>query len=88
VTPTLTYLVDKDRRTGVVFGLVVVSHWILDIIVHVPDLPLFFEGSPLLGLGLWGSVPGLIAATVLEIVLLAGGILIYVTPRRKTQGQQ
>jgi hypothetical protein len=77
------YLVYRDRRTGVVLGLVVFSHWVLDLIVHLPDLPLLFEGSPLLGLGLWGSGPGLVISGILEPVLLAGGIAIYVVTRKR-----
>ncbi len=58
-------------------GLVIFSHWALDFIVHLPDLPLLFSNSPRLGLGLWGSGPGLVLSGVLEILLLAGGLVIY-----------
>ena len=34
-----------DRRGGVIVGLLVVSHWVLDWIVHLPDLPLY-PGGP------------------------------------------
>jgi len=81
------FLVYRDKRTGVILGLVVFSHWILDFIVHIPDLPLFFEGSPLLGLGMWGSGPGLIASGILEIALLAGGLAIYFVFRKRDQPQ-
>jgi hypothetical protein len=64
-------------------GFVVFSHWILDFIVHPPDLPLFLSGSPKLGLGLWTSGFGLILSGVLEVVLLAGGIVVYVFARSK-----
>ena len=64
-------------------GLVTFSHWILDFIVHPPDLPLLFRNSPELGLGLWTSGPGLILSAVLEIFLLDGGITIYIAYRRK-----
>ena len=80
----LAYLLTKDRRTSAVFGLVVFSHWVLDFIVHPPDLPLLFEGSPLVGLGLWASGPGLIASTVLEVILLAGGIALYLIYRTRS----
>ena len=79
----LGYLVFKDRHSGKVIGLVVFSHWILDLIVHPPDLPLFLEGSPMLGLGLWTSGPGLIASMILEVVLTFGGIAIYILHRRR-----
>jgi hypothetical protein len=83
----IAYLVYRDRRTGVVLGLVVFSHWVLDLIVHLPDLPLLFEGSPLLGLGLWGSGPGLVISGILELALLAGGIAIYVITRKRKSVQ-
>ena len=79
----LAWLFLRDRRAATVIGLVVFSHWLLDLIVHLPDLPLFFAGSPKVGLGLWGSGPGLIAAGLLEFVMLGVGIVIYVRWWRK-----
>ncbi len=83
VATALAFLFYRDRRTSIVIGLVVFSHWVLDFIVHVPDLPLLFDGSPLLGLGLWGSGPGLVISIILEIVLLAGGIAMYIVTRKR-----
>jgi hypothetical protein len=51
--------------------------------VHSRELPLFFSGSPLLGLGLWTSGPGLIISGIIEIVLLAGGLTIYLRWRKR-----
>lgn len=73
----IAYLVLRDRRASSLLGLVVFSHWVLDFIVHLPDLPIFFDGSPKVGLGIWGSGPGLVISGILEIILLAGGIAIY-----------
>jgi membrane-bound metal-dependent hydrolase YbcI (DUF457 family) len=81
----LAWLVWRDRRTASLVGLVVFSHWLLDLIVHLPDLPLLFEGSPKVGLGLWGSGPGLIFSGVLEFVMLGIGIAIYLHWRKKNQ---
>ena len=39
-------------RAAVFVGLVVFSHWILDLAVHRPDLELWFGGTKV-GLGLW-----------------------------------
>lgn len=80
---TIAYLVFKNWKTSGMIGLVTFSHWILDFIVHPPDLPLLFRNSPELGLGLWTSGPGLILSAVLEIFLLGGGITIYIAYRRK-----
>jgi hypothetical protein len=51
----------------------VVSHWLLDFIVHRPDLPLY-AGSKLVGLGLW-SHRGV--AVGIELAMLAFGIFLY-----------
>ena len=53
--------------------LLVVSHWVLDFITHVPDMPLY-PGGPRYGLALWRSVPGTMAV---EIVLFAIGVWMY-----------
>jgi hypothetical protein len=87
VAAALTFLFYRDRRTSIVMGLMVFSHWVLDFVVHGPDLPLLFDGSPLVGLGLWTSGPGLIISGILEFGLLAGGIAIYLVARRRTTAQ-
>jgi membrane-bound metal-dependent hydrolase YbcI (DUF457 family) len=85
VAAALAFFFYRDRRTSIVIGSLVFSHWVLDFIVHVPDLPLLFEGSPVVGLGLWGSGPGLVISGILEVGLLVGGIAIYrVTRKRST----
>jgi hypothetical protein len=76
------FLIYRDQRSSVILGLVVFSHWILDFIVHLPDLPLLFRGSPNFGLGLWGSGTGLIASLILELSLFASGLVIYLTWRK------
>ena len=80
----IAYLVYRERRTASIIGLAVFSHWVLDFIVHPPDLPLLFSGSRLVGLGLWMSGPGLIISVFLELGLLAGGIAIYRKTRKPT----
>ena len=58
-------------RVAVVLGAVVFSHWVLDLIVHAPDLPLWGDGRKV-GLGLWNHV---VASTALELALLVGAAL-------------
>jgi hypothetical protein len=60
-------------HSSVIVGLAVFSHWILDFIVHRPDLPLY-DNSMKVGLGLW-SYPAL--ALALEMLLLFGGIWLF-----------
>ena len=51
----------------------VVSHWVLDVVTHIPDMPLY-PGGPRFGLGLWNSVPGTL---VVETVIFGVGVWIY-----------
>ena len=53
----------------------VISHWLLDYIVHRPDLPLYAGNSRLVGLGLWNHRWVTIAV---EVAMFAIGIWIYV----------
>jgi hypothetical protein len=69
----------RDAKTATVLGLVVLSHWILDLVVHVPDLPLAPGDSPKVGLGLW-RLP--FAAIALEFALLGLGAYLYVRSTR------
>lgn len=64
----------RDLRGAVVIGLAVMSHWVLDLVVHVPDLPLAPGGEARWGLGLWRSVPATLAV---ELALFAAGALWY-----------
>jgi hypothetical protein len=57
-----------SRRDAILLGAAVFSHWILDLIVHTPDLPLMSDTGKKLGLGLW-RMPFL--SMLFEIALLA-----------------
>jgi hypothetical protein len=61
----------------------VVSHWILDWIAHRPDLPLH-PGGPRYGLGMWNSIAG---TMVVEVLLFAAGIWLYVSATRARVGR-
>ena len=66
-----------ERRSGWVIGSVVFSHWILDLIVHRPDLPILpgnIGNLPLLGFGIW-QYPAISA--LLELALVVGGTWFY-----------
>jgi hypothetical protein len=58
----------RPLTVGAVAGALVVSHWVLDVVTHRPDLPLY-PGGPIVGLGLWGSVPGTL---LLELPMFLG----------------
>ena len=63
----------RELRGAVVMGLLVASHWFLDLIVHQPDLPILPNG-PMVGLGAWNSVPLTIA---LELAFFGLGVWLY-----------
>jgi len=67
-----------NARGALVVALLVVSHWVLDWITHIPDLPLY-PGGPKVGLGLWGSVVGTVTV---EAVMFAAGLAIYLAATR------
>ena len=65
------------QRRGMVIAAVVVSHWILDLLVHRPDLPILPGNAgnlPLLGFGLW-EFP--VVSAILELALVLGGAYLY-----------
>jgi len=69
------YYVGGGTRPGAVaVGLLVASHWLLDAVVHRPDLPLVPGGDARIGLGLWNSVPGTLAV---ELAMFGIGLLLY-----------
>lgn len=58
---------------ALIAGLVL-SHWLLDLLTHRPDLPLWPGSSHRYGLGLWNSVAGTLA---LEATLWIGGLALW-----------
>jgi hypothetical protein len=67
-----------DRRGAAVLAFGVVSHWVLDLVTHVPDLPLW-PGGPQVGLGLW-RWPAV--AVALEALMYVAGIALYLRVTR------
>jgi hypothetical protein len=55
-------------------ALLVVSHWVLDVVTHRPDMPITPTGATRVGLGLWNSVPATIAV---ESAMFAAGLAMY-----------
>jgi hypothetical protein len=53
---TIYYILKKNFKTSLLLGLLVLSHWILDLITHRPDLQLLPWSNFKMGLGLWNSV--------------------------------
>lgn len=66
------------RSGGWTIGAVVMSHWVLDLLVHRADLPILPGNAgdlPLLGFGLWRWPVASVAA---ELILIAVGAAMYI----------
>ena len=73
------YALFRKARAAVIVGALVLSHWVLDLVVHRPDLPLVPGGVERLGLGLWNSLPATLAV---ELALLGVGCWLYTRATR------
>ena len=74
----LIWLARRDLVSAGIAGAVVLSHWILDLLVHRPDLTL--AGSPpKLGLGLWNH-PAI--EMPLELLLTFGALWVFLSRTR------
>jgi len=72
-------VITRYPRGAVVLGLLVISHWFLDLIVHRPDLPLSPGSNIRVGLDLWSSLPG---TFIVELLVFAVGVVIYLRQTR------
>jgi membrane-bound metal-dependent hydrolase YbcI (DUF457 family) len=68
------YALTRYTPGTVMIAIGVVSHWVLDVITHRPDMPLSPWSSRLFGFGLWESVPGTV---IVESLMFIAGIWIY-----------
>lgn len=74
----------RDWRGATWLAVLVLSHWVLDVVAHRPDMPTWPDG-PKLGLGLWNSLP---ATLIVEFALFGLGAWLYArtTTPRDTRG--
>jgi membrane-bound metal-dependent hydrolase YbcI (DUF457 family) len=61
-------------RAAIVVAALVLSHWVLDVLTHRPDMPVTFADEPKVGLGLW-NYP--MIAIPVELLLFGVGVLFY-----------
>ena len=71
----LYYAWTRRTRDSLLVGALVPSHWVLDLVVHRPDLPLW-PGGPEVGFGLWNSLAGTL---VVEFGIFAVGVWLYLS---------
>jgi hypothetical protein len=62
------YAIKKNLKGSLLLGMLVMSHWILDLLTHRPDLPLTIWSDFKVGLGLWNSI--------IFTILIEGGIFL------------
>lgn len=71
------FLRKHGRRVAFVIALVSASHWMLDLVVHRPDMPVLPGNTghlPSFGLGLWNHPQ---AAACVELALVLAGAVMY-----------
>lgn len=76
------YLITKNKDGAVLLGGLVLSHWILDLIVHTSDLPLYPGDAPKVGFALWNSAA---LTIVVEGTIFVIGVWVYLDTK-KTSG--
>jgi hypothetical protein len=69
----VVWAIRRDVRAAVVTGLLVVSHWFLDVPFHRPDLPVW-PGGPKVGFSLWDSA---LVTHGSEALLFGAGVWLY-----------
>lgn len=75
----LPWWLRREARPGLWVALCVFSHFVLDWITHRPDMPLAPGVGIRVGLGLWNH---LVAAILIEALMFAIGVWLYVSATR------
>jgi membrane-bound metal-dependent hydrolase YbcI (DUF457 family) len=71
----MVYFIIRKNKTGaLLLSCLVISHWLLDLVTHRPDLPLSFSENKFAGLGLWNNIT---LTIVVESGLFLLGSLAY-----------
>jgi hypothetical protein len=74
----------KERiQASAAIGLAVFSHFVLDWLVHIPELPLLGNDSLKIGLGLWNNLPFALAFEVALVVIGFIFYLVVIKPKTK-----
>lgn len=75
----LYFFFTRNTRAAVVVASLVISHWLLDLLVHIPDLPIASFINYKAGLGLWAyKIPELL----LELLMFAAGVYLFFKNRK------
>ncbi len=69
-------LEETKFRAAALVAAAVFSHWLLDALVHAPELPIVGASSVKVGLGMWQTMP---VALVTEAFIAAAGLYLFVS---------
>jgi hypothetical protein len=72
-------------QAGIVVAAVVFSHWLLDALVHRPELPIAAAGSRVVGLGLGNHMP---AALAVEAIVVVVGLIAFLPKSGLPRGKR
>jgi hypothetical protein len=70
----IAYALFDTFKAGITVGLVVLSHWFLDLLMHRPDLTIYGR-PPRFGLGLWNA-PKIASGVELGTIVLS--VILYI----------
>lgn len=79
----MVWMLNRRWREALVVAGCVFSHFVLDVISHRPDVPLYPGGSARIGLGLWNSRAATLAV---EGTLWVVALILYARASRPTSG--
>lgn len=61
-------------KVAIVIGALVLSHWVLDVLTHRPDMPITLGEGTKVGAGLWNHP---VIAIPIELLLFGTGVWLY-----------
>ena len=68
------FFTHSGKKVAIVIAMLVLSHWVLDLVTHRPDMPITLNDPSPLGFGLW-NFP--IFAVPLELLMFGVGVWLY-----------
>lgn len=77
-------IAEARRRIAALVAAATFSHWLLDALVHRPEMPLVGAASAKVGLGLWQSLP---VALVLEAAVVVLGMGLFLPGSGLSRGK-
>jgi hypothetical protein len=80
------YLIKKNLRGAILLGVLVFSHWLLDLLTHSPDLQLVPWSDYKVGFSLWNSFTGTVI--VEGLIFILGVLVFYAVGKLQSKSKQ